>query len=239
MAVLWVSHHLFHSERFKNLYPSESARDYLIGFLVFCSFLGAKLGYVFFYSPWAGYSRALLSLQGFSFHGGILGLMIGLGAVARSSKNFFLLSDEIVLNLPVGIFLGRIGNFFNSELLGRPWDHPYAIGFPFGETLVIPRHPSQLYEAFGEGLLLGVLLHALSGMHPKFFSKTGAKSSFFLIAYGLIRFLLEQFRSPDPQIGYLFERWTLGQILCMALVLLGLWTFIFSWLNRTCYENLS
>ncbi len=238
-GVFWVSQRLFHSHVLKTFYPTDSMRDSFIAFFILSAFLGAKLGYVFFYTPVHYYSYAFFSFQGFSFHGGILGVILALLFSGRSYRNILMLSDELVTHLPIAIFLGRLGNFFNSELLGRPWQHPYAFGFPFGELAVIPRHPSQLYEAAGEGLLLGMLMHYLCAAPCTAVAKNGKKTACFLMLYGVIRLFLEGFRCPDPQIGFLFGSWTMGQLLCLALVLLGFILYTYTQWSRNFYENLS
>ncbi|WP_172414388.1 prolipoprotein diacylglyceryl transferase [Candidatus Desulfovibrio trichonymphae] len=185
--------------------------------------VGGRLGYVLFYDlvayirePWE-----ILRLWngGMSFHGGLLGVLLAFAWFARSrGKAFLAVSDFVAPLVPPGLFFGRIGNFINSELWGKVSDVPWAVVFPGGGPW--PRHPSQLYEAFLEGLVLFVLLWAYSS-RPR---KTGAVSGLFAAGYGLARFCVEFVRVPDTQLGYLAFGWlTMGQILCLPLIGIGLW----------------
>lgn len=194
--------------------------DSLYSYLIIGLILGARLGYVIFYNP-SHYIRYPLDIfaiwhGGMSFHGGLIGSIIA-GAIfcKRQKIDFWHTSDLIIVTAPIGIGLGRIGNFINGELYGRVTDVPWAMVFPSGGPY--PRHPSQLYEFFLEGILLFSILWVLKDKGLR----TGVLSSIFLILYGSFRFFVEFFREPDPQIG-LIGIFTMGQILSAAMVFTGL-----------------
>jgi phosphatidylglycerol:prolipoprotein diacylglycerol transferase len=148
-----------------------------------------------------------------SFHGGMLGAILANWLFCRRrGLPFLAVMDCAVVTVPVGLGLGRIGNFINGELLGRPSNVPWAMVFPDGGP--IARHPSQLYEALMEGALLFILLWTL---RQRTF-RDGMMICFFLFFYGIFRFFLEFFREPDPQIGFLLGHFTMGQFLCAAMV---------------------
>ncbi len=183
--------------------------------------LGGRLGYVLFYNlPY--FLRHPLEIfatwhGGMSFHGGAIGVALaGWIYCKRHKTDFFLWADRFAVTAPIGLGLGRIGNFINGELFGRPTDVPWAMIFPQGG--MVPRHPSQLYEAFFEGPVLFLILWPLR-KRPW---PTGTKLAVFFMAYGLIRFFLEFFREPDPQLGFIAFGWlTMGQALSILLIVLG------------------
>jgi len=152
-----------------------------------------------------------------SFHGGLLGVLIAFWLFARKTgKSYANISDFIAPMVPIGLFFGRIGNFINAELWGKVSDVPWAMVFPNGGSL--PRHPSMLYEAALEGLLLFIILWIYSAK-PK---PAGAVSGLFLLGYGVFRFSVEFVRTPDQQYGYLALDWlTMGQILSLPMIVLG------------------
>lgn len=205
---------------------SQDIGDFLT-YAVVGVIVGARLGYCVFYNtayywhnPWKVFA---VWEGGMSFHGGLLGVAFGALIYARKSgKPFLGLGDLAAIAAPMGLFFGRIGNFINGELYGRATDVSWAMVFPgAGEY---PRHPSQLYEAFFEGLLLFMVLFMLSKKKlPK-----GFLLAIFLIGYGFFRFFLEFFREPDPQIGFLFGPFTMGQLLCTIMVVVGCGLF---WLS--------
>ena len=152
-----------------------------------------------------------------SFHGGLLGVILAKFLLARRWKlRFFEVSDFVAPLVPIGLFAGRIGNFINAELWGRQTDVPWGVVFPNVDN--VPRHPSQLYQAFLEGLVLFVLLHFYRKASPP----VGAISGLFLVGYGIARILAEFVREPDAHIGYLAGGITQGQLLSLPMVLLGL-----------------
>ncbi|NLI82454.1 MAG: prolipoprotein diacylglyceryl transferase [Deltaproteobacteria bacterium] len=193
----------------------------LIFYLAIGLILGGRLGYVLFYefNDYGSYLRNPLEIfatwhGGMSFHGGFIGVLLAAILFCRRRKlPFAAVADSIVVTTPIGLGLGRIGNFINAELLGLPTDLPWGMIFPGGGPL--PRHPSQLYEAFFEGVVLFALLWVLR-RRP---FPDGMMVVFFLFFYGIGRFFIEFVKEPDPQIGYLFTYFTMGQILCAMMVL--------------------
>lgn len=195
----------------------------LVFFLAVGLIIGARLGYVIFYQ----YHHYVYYLQhpleiiatwhgGMSFHGGALGaLFAGWWFCRRRKLPFPAVADSVAVTAPIGLGLGRIGNFINGELFGRPSDVPWAMVFPDGGPL--PRHPSQLYEAFLEGLVLFILLWSLR-QKPL---RDGMMVAFFLFFYGIFRFFLEFFREPDAHLGVVLGPLTMGQLLCLAMVSAG------------------
>lgn len=197
----------------------------LYTYLILGLLLGARLGYALFYN--AGYYLEhplevfAIWQGGMSFHGGLIGTVLaGLIFCRRYNVDKWLIADLVVVTAPIGIGLGRIGNFINGELYGRVTDVPWAMVFP-GESL--PRHPSQLYEFFLEGIVLFVVLWMIKG---KF--RNGTVSALFLVLYGVFRTFVEFFREPDPQIGYILGIITMGQILSALMVLAGVGLFLLS-----------
>ena len=187
--------------------------------------LGGRLGYVGFYNAEIYLSNPLAILQvwqgGMSFHGGLLGVIIAIILFCRQRKlNYWAVGDTVACAVPIGLFFGRIANFINGELFGRVSDVPWAMVFPNGGTLA--RHPSQLYEALLEGLLMFIVLYLLSQKeHLRL--KVGFLSGVFMVGYAVARSFVEVFRQPDAQIGFLFGNFTMGQLLSVPLVLLGLY----------------
>ncbi len=194
----------------------ESIYSYLILGLL----LGARLGYVIFYNLpyYIGHPLEVFAVWqgGMSFHGGLIGSVIAGVLFCRKFKiDAWQVADLVIVTAPIGIGLGRLGNFINGELYGRVTDAPWAMIFPGGGPF--PRHPSQLYEFFLEGI---VLFAALWMLKDKGF-RTGVLSSVFLILYGAFRFFVEFFREPDVQIGYILGFITMGQILSAVTALFG------------------
>jgi len=189
--------------------------------LILSLILGARLGYVLFYNLayYADHPREILAIWqgGMSFHGALVGLLVG-GFLfcQKTGLNFLRTADLYVVTAPIGLGLGRLGNFINGELYGRVSDVPWAMVFPGGGPL--PRHPSQLYECLLEGVLLFLILWPLRKKNYP----PGFLLGFFLIGYGLLRFGVEFFRQPDQQLGFLFSFVTMGQLLSALMVALGL-----------------
>ncbi|MDR1777789.1 MAG: prolipoprotein diacylglyceryl transferase [Desulfovibrio sp.] len=183
--------------------------------------LGGRFGYVLFYDL-AAYVREPWEILriwngGMSFHGGLLGVIAALAIFARMrGLSFLKVTDFVAPLVPPGLFFGRIGNFINGELWGKVSDVPWAVVFPGAGSM--PRHPSQLYEAGLEGLVLFVLVWTYSA-RPR---KNGAVSGLFAAGYGVARFCVEFVRVPDSQLGYLAFGWlTMGQVLCLPLIAVG------------------
>ena len=196
--------------------------DDLIPYLIIGIILGGRLGYVIFYNLQYYLENFLEILMvwngGMSFHGGLIGVVLTTIIFSKKNKiNSFIFLDLIALVAPIGIFLGRIANFINSELYGRETDILWSVKFITVDN--IARHPSQIYEAIFEGIILFFLLNHLSKINS--FKISGLISSVFLILYSLFRFVLEFFREPDLQIGYLAFEMTLGQFICIIFFLLG------------------
>jgi phosphatidylglycerol:prolipoprotein diacylglycerol transferase len=157
-----------------------------------------------------------------SFHGGLIGAILAGALFCRLRRlPFWVVADAVMVTAPIGLGLGRLGNFINGELFGRPGTVPWAMVFPMGGPE--PRHPSQLYEAGLEGVVLFVILWKLKdlGLRP------GAMVSFFLGGYGIFRFVVEFFRQPDPQIGLLWGFLSMGQMLSLAMIFTAALFWIF------------
>ena len=193
--------------------------------------LGARIGYVLFYGDGYYLSHPLEILAfnqgGMSFHGGLVGLLIG-GAVAALMTRipFLTLADLGSIAAPIGLFFGRCANFVNGELWGAPTDGPLGVVFG-GAAGMMPRHPSQLYEAVLEGLVIFCVLFALSRKRPP--RPQGTFLGAFLVLYGIFRFLIEFVREPDVQLGYLWGGWlTMGQVLSAPLIVAGIALLIYA-----------
>ncbi|MDR2696511.1 MAG: prolipoprotein diacylglyceryl transferase [Deltaproteobacteria bacterium] len=184
---------------------------------------GARAGYVLFYDPFMLIESPLELFRiwhgGMSFHGGLLGVLLAFLHVARKSARGFLeISDFTAPLIPPGLFFGRIGNFINAEHWGTPGTLPWAMVFPGAGPL--PRHPSQLYEAILEGIVLFAVLWAVSSRRRA----SGLVSGLFALLYGIFRCITELVREPDAHIGYLAFGWlTIGQVLSVPLMLVGIW----------------
>ena len=158
-----------------------------------------------------------------SFHGGLLGVLLALAWFAyRRKTSFFVVSDLVAPLVPFGLAFGRLGNFMNGELWGRPTDLPWAMVFPMVDNL--PRHPSQAYQLFGEGILLGIILWIYSSK-PR---QVGQVSGLFLLGYGVFRFLAEYAREPDSFLGLLGLGLSMGQWLSVPMIIFGIYLLRFS-----------
>jgi len=228
-AVTWVLSAVLIFQYLKNHYiinelklTAEQVNDivFLYG-LIFGAMLGGRIGYMFFYgldqlasNP---FSLFFIWEGGLSFHGGLMGVIISLYIYSQKNGISFLrLADSICVAMPIGLGLVRIGNFMNGELFGRPTDGTWGFIFPtdpYGFT----RHPSQLYEAFFEGFILFILLMLVGAKN----NKHGVISGSFLMAYGLIRFFIEYFRQPDSHMGFVALQLSMGQLLSIPMVIVG------------------
>ena len=193
--------------------------------------LGGRLGYVLFYGDGYYFSHPMEILAfnqgGMSFHGGLVGLLAG-GAVAAKLTRipFLTLADLGAIAAPMGLFFGRCANVVNGELWGAPTDWPIGVVFG-GAAGMMPRHPSQLYEAVLEGLVIFIVLFALSRKLPP--RPQGTFVGAFLVLYGIFRFLIEFVREPDVQLGYLWGGWlTMGQVLSVPLIIGGILVLIYA-----------
>ena len=191
--------------------------------------LGGRLGYVLFYDlqRYLAHPADIVAIWqgGMSFHGGFLGTTLAMILFARARRiPIWSLFDVIAAGVPIALGLVRCANFVNSELWGRVSDVPWAVLFPNGGPL--PRHPSQLYEAVLEGVALFVALRILTHVFRKL-KAPGFIAGAFLFGYGLARILVEFFREPDPQLGYLFGGWlTMGMVLSSPMLLFGVWAML-------------
>ncbi len=194
--------------------------------LIISMVLGGRLGYVIFYNlPYylQHPSEILATWQGgMSFHGGMLGLLLGGAFFCRKKElDFWRTADFYTVTIPIGLGLGRIGNFINSELYGRVTDVPWGMVFPGGGPQ--PRHPSQLYEALLEGLVLFLLLWFFKEkQNPPSSWPSGSMVALFLILYGIMRICVEFFREPDPQLGFIAAGITMGQLLSSLMIMAGI-----------------
>jgi phosphatidylglycerol---prolipoprotein diacylglyceryl transferase len=212
--------------------PTSGEMDDLIVWVALGVVVGGRLGYVLFYNfeTYLANPAEILAVWrgGMSFHGGFMGATFAIVAFARSrGLNVLAMLDLAATVTPIGLFFGRIANFINGELWGRPApEFPYAVLFPHAGP--VPRHPSQLYEAFGEGLLLFlVMAYAVSRFG---FRRPGLLSGIFVLGYAVARIVCEIFREPDPQLGFLFGSSidalgggiTMGMLLSLPMALLGI-----------------
>ncbi|TLU84735.1 MAG: prolipoprotein diacylglyceryl transferase [Chlorobium sp.] len=191
--------------------------------------LGGRIGYIIFYGmesfmsdplgmllPWASSSGTcrFTGITGMSYHGGIIGTIIALWAFSRSrKKGFFETFDLFIASVPLGYTFGRLGNFINGELYGRVTTAAIGMYFPSAPTHEL-RHPSQLYEALFEGIVLFSILWLFRKKSPF----TGFLSAMYLFCYGLFRFFIEYFREPDAQLGFVFLNFSMGQVLCFLMI---------------------
>lgn len=217
----YISHLIKSSEK-KDRPNTDDIEDF-VPWAILGVILGGRFGYTLFYKP-AYYLNNPTEIfyiwqGGMSFHGGALGVILAMLLFSRYKKVPFLrLSDLVCCAVPIGLFFGRIANFINGELYGRATDLAWAVKFPSGNF--IPRHPSQLYEAITEGLILFFILFLL---HKKknIQERSGLLSAFFLVGYGLARIGVEFFREPDAHIGFILPYISMGQILSLPMILLA------------------
>ena len=203
--------------------PERDADDFLL-WATLGVVLGGRLGYVLFYKPDFYFANPLEILTvwqgGMSFHGGLIGVVSALLLFAyRRKLNVFNLSDLVAQIAPIGLFFGRIANFINGELWGRPADVPWAMIFPTGGPT--PRHPSQLYEAGLEGVILFAALWLIN-RHAPAARKPGFVTGCFLIGYAIARIIGEFFREPDAFLGFLYGGATMGQLLSLPVLAAGI-----------------
>ena len=195
--------------------------DDFVTYLIVGVILGGRLGYALFYNLKYYLENPIEILMiwngGMSFHGGLIGVIIASQLFSSKSKvNKFIFLDLVSLSAPIGIFFGRIANFINSELYGRATDLPWSVQFILIDN--IKRHPSQLYEALFEGVILFMLLMWIE----KNTTKTGIISGSFLMGYGAIRFFIEFFRQPDAHMGFITLQLSMGQLLSIPMFIIGL-----------------
>ncbi len=232
-----------------NILNSEGNQT-LITYIMIGMIVGARLVYVAVYNPMYymnNLSEVFAVWQGgLSFHGALLGYAVAVWLFSRKYKiQFYHVVDNVVVGASMGIFFGRLGNFINGELYGRVTEVPWGVIFPDGGPL--PRHPSQLYQALGEGLAVFLILHLVQRYEQKkghapllknaieeqtksktpkkvkiSWGRTGVMTSWFLILYGIARFIIEFFREPDAQLGFFAQYFSMGQILCTLMIISGI-----------------
>jgi len=219
----------------KNLGISQKFDDY-ISYLIIGIIVGGRLGYIIFYN-FNHYINNIFDILkiwegGMSFHGAVIGIIVASIVFAKKhNQNPFMYMDIVALVAPIGIFFGRLANFINSELYGVVTDVSWSVKFIKIDNL--NRHPSQLYEALLEGIILFIIL--LYFRRKIFFKKPGKISGLFLIFYSIFRFFVEFFRMPDQQIGYLIFSLTMGQIISLLFILIGIYLVIFKNENYQAY----
>ena len=222
------------SKRFfiSNVELKEKFDDFLT-FVILGIIIGGRLGYVILYNP-NYYLDNLIDIfkiweGGMSFHGGLIGVVLASFYFAKkNNQNFFIYLDVISIVAPIGIFFGRIANFINSELYGTETNLPWAVQFIKIDNLY--RHPTQLYEALFEGLILFLILIYLR--NKGLMKITGLMSGIFLICYSIFRFMIEFLRVPDEHIGYLIFNLTMGQIISCIFFLIGIYLTIVRYENK-------
>ena len=197
--------------------------DNCIIYLVFGIIIGGRLGYVVFYNLdyfIQNFSKIFKLWEGgMSFHGGLLGVILSILIFSRNKKKFFKFTDIISCVAPIGIFFGRIANFINAELYGKISILPWAVIFP--DAGYQTRHPSQIYEAILEGVVLFILINYFA-LRKKLLFKVGYTSGLFLILYSLLRIFSETFREADIHIGYFFNYFSTGTLLSLVTLIMGL-----------------
>lgn len=209
------------SKNKKIILSKDLAEKFTVVMLIF-AILGGRAGYILFYDPIYYFSNPekifYLWEGGMSFHGGLLGLVIAASYVAQKNAfKFFEITDIICLYAPIGLFFGRVGNFINSELYGIKTSGAWGVVFPTVDSY--PRHPSMLYEAVLEGIVLFIILFLIN----KKKSSAGIISGYFLLLYGIFRFTVEFVRLPDAHIGYIYSDWvTMGQLLTVPMLVIGI-----------------
>ena len=212
------------------------SKDQLFDYMVAAAMgllVGGRLGYALFYAPayylvnpvqiiWPFHAGQFVGIGGMSFHGGLIGVIFATYWFARKhSWNFWKLADNLIPAIPLAYTWGRIGNFLNGELWGRPTDAPIGMIFP-SDPLQTPRHPSQLYEAFLEGIVVGLILWKFRN-HPKL---QGKLLPAYLFLYALARFIVEFFREPDAHLGAVLGPLSMGQLFSIVMIIVGLWFFL-------------
>ncbi len=219
------------ADKSKGLWNRDQVSD-----LLFYSFLGVilggRVGYVLFYQFEYFLAEPLYLFKiwegGMSFHGGLLGVITAIIIFARkTNKQFLSVADFVAPLVPIGLGMGRIGNFINAELWGRQTDVSWAMVFPT-DQLQVPRHPSQLYEFFLEGVVLFAILYFISRKT----NRLGLASGAFLIGYGAFRMIVEMYREPDSHLGFFFEYISMGQMLSLPMVLGGIALIYWGYVNQ-------
>ena len=214
---------------------NEKFDDY-ITYLVIGMIIGGRLGYIIFYN-FSYYINNFFDIfkvweGGMSFHGGLIGIIVASILFSKKhNQDSFLYMDLVSLVAPIGIFFGRLANFINSELYGTPTDIPWAVTFIQVDNL--SRHPSQLYEAILEGIILFIILMYFK--NKDYLKKPGLISGLFLIFYSMFRFFIEFVKVPDEQLGYLIFELSMGQIISLIFFVIGIILFYLKNENKQTY----
>jgi phosphatidylglycerol:prolipoprotein diacylglycerol transferase len=241
LTYLLVGHRVRHEARFQSV--SLTRVQDLLTVMILGVIVGGRLGYVLFYNPRYYLANPLeivlpfrfdgglqfTGIAGMSFHGGLIGVLAATWIyVVRHGLDYREVADLFAPAVPLGYAFGRLGNFINGELYGRVTTAPIGMYFPLAPGPAL-RHPSQLYEAFFEGLVLFAVLWALRRRSlPR-----GAMLALFLVGYGGVRFVLEYFRQPDAHLGFVWKHFSMGQLLCLAMAGAGLGLYAF-YRRRDC-----
>jgi len=217
-----------HLNKKANIFSKDSLED-IVPYAALGIVIGGRLGFVLFYHSDYYFTHPLDILKiwqgGMSFHGGLIGMVGAIYLLSRRYKlAFWSCMDLMALAAPIGLFFGRIANFINDELWGRVTDVKWAVKFPHGGYL--PRHPSQIYEALGEGVILFFLLYFIAIKRNQI-SYSGRTSALFLFFYGLVRLIIENWREPDGHLGLFFNLLSMGQIL--SLIMISFAIILFKW----------
>ena len=213
--------------------PNTEDIENIVTWVVIGIILGGRLGYVLFYNLgyFVDHPAQILKLWngGMSFHGGLIGVILAVTVYAVLQKISILRLGDIVCSVvPIGLGLGRLSNFINGELYGRTTDVAWGVVFPDGGDL--PRHPSQIYEAITEGLVLLLILNFMIRCE-KIRQKPGATAGAFFVLYGAFRFSIEFFREPDAHIGFVAGHLSMGQILCLPMIIFGVGLILYAGKN--------
>lgn len=221
------------SDQEPNRRPNKDDLDDLLTWIVLGVILGGRFGYVMFYNLDYYMERPADILKlwegGMAFHGGLIGAGIAMWFYALRQKiPFFQVTDIVAVVAPIGLFFGRMANFINAELYGRVTTLPWGMAFPTAPDNY-PRHPSQIYEALLEGLILFIVL-VIAYNRPEIRQRPGLVTGSFLMGYAFFRFLVEYVRAPDPQLGFVLGHLTMGQILCLPMFALG--AALIYWVRR-------
>ena len=211
--------------KFKKIQVSNKEISELVSNCMIGIIAGGRLGYVIFYNPdfYLNHPIEIFKVWngGMSFHGGFIGVIMAIIFTSNlHEKSILIFSDLIAVVSPVGIFFGRVANFINGELYGRTTNHSFGVVFPKGGNN--PRHPSQLYEAFLEGIVLFIILWIMM-KNFNYLKIKGLITSLFIFLYGFFRFFIEFFREPDEHLGLLYFEFSMGQLLSFPMILIGMY----------------
>ena len=220
-------------KRFQNLNFNIKEFDNLITYIIISMLLGGRIGYILFYNfeyylsnpleiliPFKYYNGSWIftGIAGMSYHGGVIGVVTAIWLFSRKvNLHLFELADFLTAAIPLGYFFGRIGNFINGELYGRTTEASIGMYFPNAGDQIL-RHPSQLYEALFEGIILYYVINSFNKHN-----QLGFNSGAYVFGYGFVRFFIEYFREPDAHLGFILFNLSMGQLLCVAMMLSGIY----------------